>query len=178
MRRRCAAILVGVGTVLSDDPMLDVRHVEGDDPRPIVLDPSGRIPTTARLLQDNRSPIVATHTMSQQSETFLMEKGATVWRLSASDGALDLHQLLAQLADEDLDSVLIEGGGETAAGFLNAGLVDKVSLFIAPLFIGGRQAIPSIGGAGIEFMSEAIHLHRVTTEWCGPDLLYEGYMKE
>lgn len=178
MRRKYAAILVGVGTVLSDDPLLDVRHVQGKDPRPIVLDPSGRIPKIARLLQAGRAPILATHTMSQESETFLREKGATVWRLPSAHGSLDLHQLLAQVAEEGLDSVLIEGGGETAAGFLNAGLVDKVSLFIAPLLIGGTQAIPSIGGEGIEFMANAIHLHQVTTEWCGPDLLYSGYLSK
>lgn len=178
MRRKCAAILVGVGTVLSDNPMLDVRHVEGADPRPIVLDPSGRIPNTSRLLQADRAPIIATHAMPQETEIILREQGAKIWRLPATNGSLDLQQLMTQLAEERVDSILIEGGGETAASFLNAGLVDKVSLFIAPLIIGGRQAIPSVGGEGIEVMADALHLHRVTTEWCGPDLLYEGYLNE
>ena len=175
MRCKYAAILVGVGTVTADDPMLDVRHVEGPNPRPIVLDPTGRIPLSAQLLSNDHAPIIATHSMSEESEISLRKKGAEVWRLPLIDGSLDLAQLLKQVAEEGLDSILIEGGGETAASFLNAGLVDKVSLFMAPLFIGGRQAIPSIGGEGIEFMAEAIHLHRVTTEWCGADLLYEGY---
>jgi diaminohydroxyphosphoribosylaminopyrimidine deaminase/5-amino-6-(5-phosphoribosylamino)uracil reductase len=116
--------------------------------------------------------------MPQESERFLKEKGVTIWRLPAVKGRLDLHQLLARLTEEGLDSVLIEGGGETAASFLNAGLVDKVSMFIAPLFIGGIGAVPSVGGNGIEHISDAIHLHRVSTEWLGDDLLYEGYTKE
>jgi len=175
MRRKYAAILVGVGTVTADNPMLDVRHVEGINPRPIVLDPTGRIPLSARLLTSGRAPIIVTHSMSEESEIALKEKGAEVWRLPLVNGSLDLPQLLRQLAEAGLDSILIEGGGETAAGFLNTGLVDKVSLFMAPLFIGGRQAVPSIGGEGIDAMAQAIHLHRVSTEWLGEDLLYTGY---
>lgn len=178
MRRKYAAILVGVGTVASDDPRLDVRHVEGPNPRPIVLDPTGRIPLSAKLLSNDRAPIIVTHSMSEETETALREAGAQVWRLPLIEDSLDLTQLVVRIAEAGLDSILIEGGGETAASFLNAGLVDKVSLFMAPLFIGGRQAIPSIGGEGIECMSEAIHLHRVTTAWCGPDLLYTGYTTE
>lgn len=178
MRRKYSSILVGVGTVLSDDPSLNVRHVDGVDPRPIVLDPAGYIPLEARVLQSALEPIVVTHTMPEEKERQLLAQGAVVWRIGMAKGTLNLCALLERLGDEDIDSVMIEGGGETAAHFLNAELVDKVSFFIAPVIIGGKDAIPSVGGAGIERMSEALKLHRVTTEWCGGDLLYTGYTTE
>ncbi|MFC2083289.1 bifunctional diaminohydroxyphosphoribosylaminopyrimidine deaminase/5-amino-6-(5-phosphoribosylamino)uracil reductase RibD [Candidatus Bipolaricaulota bacterium] len=178
MRRKYATILVGVGTVVSDDPSLSVRHVSGPDPRPIVLDPTGRIPLTSRLLTGAQSPILATHSMSDEKERQVMASGAIVWRLPLENQSLDLQELLDRLFTADLDSVLIEGGGTTAATFLAAGLVDKISVFIAPLIIGGVDAVPGVGGQGAERIVDALRLHRVTTEWCGPDLLYTGYTAE
>jgi len=178
MRKKYASILVGVGTVLADDPSLNVRHVVGMNPRPIVLDPAGRIPLSARLLLGSRNPIVVTQGMPEEKEGQLVAAGADVWRIEAANGAFNLRVLLERLGEANVDSVMIEGGGVTAARFLDAGLVDKISVFIAPLIIGGRDAIPSVGGVGIERMSEALHLHRVTTEWSGADLLYTGYVGE
>jgi diaminohydroxyphosphoribosylaminopyrimidine deaminase / 5-amino-6-(5-phosphoribosylamino)uracil reductase len=114
--------------------------------------------------------------MPQEMEDALSKKGAAVWRLPVTNGSLDLGLLMSRLAQEGINSILIEGGGDTAARFLNAELVDKVSFFIAPLIIGGTCAIPAIGGKGIEVMADALQLHNVTTKWCGPDLLYEGYV--
>jgi diaminohydroxyphosphoribosylaminopyrimidine deaminase/5-amino-6-(5-phosphoribosylamino)uracil reductase len=173
LRRKFMSVLVGVQTVLSDDPLLTVRHVVGPNPVPVVLDRRGRCPPTARLLGEHPSPIVATATADVEQK--LCSGGARIWRLSDGAGGIDLRRLLADLAESGIDSVLIEGGGETAAAFLNAGLVDKVSLFIAPILIGGRGAVPAFGGTGAERVSDALQLERVTTEWFGPDLLYSGY---
>jgi len=175
LRRRFMSVLVGVQTVINDDPLLTVRHVVGPNPIPIVLDRRGRLPPTARLLDASPPPIVVTATMPVEVEEDLRGRGARVWRLPDDTGSVDLPGLLARLAEEEIDSVLIEGGGEVAAAFLNSGLVDKLSLFIAPILIGGRGAVPAIGGAGVERVADAFHLERVTTEWRGPDLLYIGY---
>jgi diaminohydroxyphosphoribosylaminopyrimidine deaminase/5-amino-6-(5-phosphoribosylamino)uracil reductase len=176
LRRKFMAVLVGVQTILTDDPVLTVRHVPGTDPVPIALDRTGRIPPTARFLDAHDSPIVVTAAMSAALEEALLSRGARVWRLSDAGQSLDLSGLLARLAAEGIDSVLIEGGGETAAPFLDARLVDKVSIFVAPLLIGGRGAVPAIGGPGVERIADALRLERVTTEWIGPDLLYSGYV--
>jgi diaminohydroxyphosphoribosylaminopyrimidine deaminase/5-amino-6-(5-phosphoribosylamino)uracil reductase len=175
LRRKFMSVLVGVQTVLNDDPLLTVRHVVGPDPVPVVLDRRGRTPPTARLLGAHPSPIVVTATMPAGLEARLRSVGARVWRLSDDAGWIDLPRLLADLFKEGIDSVLIEGGGETAAAFLNAGRVDKVSLFIAPILIGGRGAVPAVGGAGVERVADALRLEHVTAEWFGPDLLYTGY---
>ena len=174
LRRKFMSVLVGVQTVLNDDPLLTVRHVIGPNPVPVVLDRRGRLPPTARLLDAHPSPIVVTAT--GDVEQGLSSRSARLWRLSDGARGIDLPRLLARLAENNIDSVLIEGGGETAAAFLNAGLVDKVSLFIAPILIGGRGAVPAFGGAGAERVADAMRLERATTRWFGPDLLYTGYL--
>jgi len=175
LRRRFMAVGVGVRTVLQDDPLLTVRHVVGPDPVPVVLDRIGRFPVSARLLRAHASPIVATASMPDTVERELRSHGARVWRLAREDGGVDLGRLLERLAEEGIDSLLIEGGGETAAAFLDANAVDKVSLFIAPILIGGRGAVPAVGGPGVERIVDAWRLERVAITRLGDDILYTGY---
>ncbi|MFC2099419.1 bifunctional diaminohydroxyphosphoribosylaminopyrimidine deaminase/5-amino-6-(5-phosphoribosylamino)uracil reductase RibD [Candidatus Bipolaricaulota bacterium] len=180
LRRRFASILVGVGTVVADDPSLSVRHVLGKDPIPIVLDPTGRIPADARLLNAEAHSIVVTSTLTSDAVNALTSRGASVWRIPfespSQPGRLDLPALLDRLAEEGIDSVLIEGGGETAAAFLEADLVDKVSLFIAPILIGGRGAVPAIGGDGIERIADAWRLTGISVTRLDEDTLITGYL--
>jgi len=175
LRRRFAAVLVGVGTVIADDPRLTVRHVAGRDPLRIVLDGRGRIPLAATLLREEGRTIVITATMAREKEEALLSLGTEVWRPPGNEGNINLSAFLQRLGEENIDSLLVEGGGETAAAFLAASLVDKVAFFIAPILIGGRDAIPTIGGAGAEQVSEALHLKRVEIERIGEDLLVTGY---
>lgn len=175
LRRRFAAIVVGLGTVVVDDPQLTVRHVSGKDPIRIVLDGRGQIPLTAKLLRDDGRTIITTATMSEEKAKSIHSQGADVWRLPGEGDAVDLHALLQRLGEEGIDSLLIEGGGETAAAFLENGLIDKLSLFIAPILIGGRTAIPAIGGIGVDRIAEAIRPQRVEVEQIGADLLITGY---
>jgi diaminohydroxyphosphoribosylaminopyrimidine deaminase/5-amino-6-(5-phosphoribosylamino)uracil reductase len=173
-RRRYAAILVGIKTALIDDPELTVRHVVGRNPVPIVVDPAARLPLTARLLGGGRRPILAAARVDPARRTELESAGFRVWELPTERGDVDLKLLLERLGEEGVDSVLIEGGGETAAGFLAAGLVDRVSFLIAPILIGGRDAVPAIGGLGAERLADAHQLTDISTEWVGPDLIYSG----
>ena len=175
LRRKHSAIAVGVETVIRDDPSLTVRHVEGKDPVPIVLDSTGRIPLSSKLLQVPSKAIIATCSMSEESEQQIQETGATVWRLLEENGRVSIPALLARMAEEQLDSLLIEGGGEIAASFLEAGAVDKVSFFYAPILIGGREAITSIGGSGVERVADALRLKRVSIRRLGEDLYLTGY---
>ena len=177
LRRKFAAVLVGLKTVIVDDPRLTVRHVLGKDPIRVVLDGQGKIAVEATLLRDAGRTIIATTAMSRDKEQALLDLGVEVWRLPADQGQVDLKSLLKRLGEEGIDSVLVEGGGETAASFLSARLVDKVSLFIAPIIIGGRDAVPAVGGIGSEYVFEGILLHDIEVEQVGQDTLYTGYLE-
>jgi diaminohydroxyphosphoribosylaminopyrimidine deaminase/5-amino-6-(5-phosphoribosylamino)uracil reductase len=175
LRRRFAAVLVGVGTVIADDPRLTVRHVTGKDPLRIVLDGHGCVPLNAQMFSAEGRMIAVTATMAREKEEALRSLGAEVWRLPEKGGCVNLSAFLQRLGEENIDSLLVEGGGETAAAFLAADLIDKVAFFIAPILIGGRDAIPAIGGAGAEQISEALHLKQIEIERIGEDLLVTGY---
>lgn len=174
LRRRHSAVLVGAKTVLADNPRLTVREVPGRNPVRIVLDGKGEIPESALLLREPGRTIVATATMPDDKEKALLALGAEVWRLPTGDARVDLAALSTRLGEGGIDSVLVEGGGETAAAFVEAGLVDRVSFFIAPFLLGGRAAVPAVGGVGVETIAEAIRLVDVQFRRYGEDLLYTG----
>jgi diaminohydroxyphosphoribosylaminopyrimidine deaminase/5-amino-6-(5-phosphoribosylamino)uracil reductase len=176
LRRRFSSVLVGVTTVLTDDPLLTVRHVSGPDPLRLVLDRNGDIPTGARLLGESGRTIVVTAAMPREKEQAIIGLGSEVWRMPNKAGWIDLYRLLKRLKEDGIDSVLIEGGGETAEAFLRAGLVDKVSFFIAPIIIGGRTAVPAIGGQGIDRINDAIQLQEFEVKRIGDDLMVTGYV--
>lgn len=175
LRAKHSAIAVGVETVIRDDPSLNVRHVEGRDPVPIVLDSTGRIPLSSRPLQAPSKAVIATCTMPEEIERQIRESRAQVWRMPEANGRVSISALLARMAEEQLDSLLIEGGGEIAAAFLEAGAVDKISFFYAPILIGGRNAVPGIGGVGIKKIADALRLERVKVQRLGEDLYLTGY---
>lgn len=181
-RHRYAAVLVGVGTALSDDPRLTVRRIDGRDPVRIVLDSHGRSSPDARLfhLASEAPTIVATVDMPQEAEAALrnMETPTAVeiWRLPAdAGGRVDLHALMEELGRRQIDSVLLEGGAEVAAAFLNTGLIDKISIFIAPKLIGGGDAPGPIGGVGPDCVDQAVSLGNTEIARSGPDVVYTGY---
>jgi diaminohydroxyphosphoribosylaminopyrimidine deaminase/5-amino-6-(5-phosphoribosylamino)uracil reductase len=153
------AVLVGIGTVLADDPRLTVRGVPGGrDPLRVVLDSRLRTPTAARLLPGRRGPrtILACAADAPASrERALVAGGAEVWRLPAvAPGRLDLAALAARLAAADVRAVLVEGGPAVHASMLAAGLADELVLYLAPRVVGG-PALSWVGGAGIAALADA-----------------------
>jgi len=176
LRRRHAAVLVGVNTVLADDPRLTVREVEGPQPLRIVLDSRGRIPLSARVLSGEAGTVIAAgEGMPPDKLEALRDKGAEVWRLPAAAGRVDIAALLARLGERGVDSVLVEGGGEVAWSFLSRGLVHKLYLFYGPVVIGGREAIPAVGGEGVPQLAAAPRFRFGTVERLGADLLVTAY---
>jgi diaminohydroxyphosphoribosylaminopyrimidine deaminase/5-amino-6-(5-phosphoribosylamino)uracil reductase len=178
LRHRYAAILVGINTVLKDDPSLTVRHVEGYDPWRIVLDSAGKISPFAKVIQQKStapSVIATTNAMSENVEKSLIEAGALVWRLPDVDEKVNLNALLTRMKQQKLDSVLVEGGGEIHWSFLSQHLYDKVACFIAPKIIGGQDALSPIGGAGVSLMKDALQLRDLTIDPLDGDWLLTGY---
>ncbi len=182
LRSRADAILVGIGTVLADDPLLTVRLPEPwpREPFRVVVDSRASIPVTARVLtagRPERTLIAVTESAPQERVQMLEANGATVLRLPARDGRVDLPCLLQALAEREVTAVLLEGGGTLNAAFLEAELVDRVALFVAPLFLGGAGA-PSLVGGGGRSLKDAFRLSRITVRRVGDDLLIEGDLEK
>lgn len=137
------AILVGIGTVLADDPSLTVRLVEGRDPQPIILDSQLRFPMNARLLANKRKPwIVTTLDADPNKQQNLEEVGVRIFRLPASaQGQVDIQELPLLLASQGIDTVMVEGGAAVITSFLSARIVDRLVLTIVPLWLGGLNAV-------------------------------------
>jgi 3,4-dihydroxy 2-butanone 4-phosphate synthase/GTP cyclohydrolase II len=137
-------LLIGIGTLLADDPRLTVRLVAGPDPRPIVVDSHLRFPPAARLLRDHpRSPWIATLTGADPARAATLEAaGACLLRLPADGaGRVDLPVLLCRLGDQGIDRLMVEGGTRIITSLLAARLVDYLVLTLAPLLVGGRRAM-------------------------------------
>lgn len=133
------AILVGIGTVLSDNPQLNVRLVPGPDPRPIVVDSHLRVPETAHLMDNGRGTWLAvTSDAGERAEQRVRARGADVVRTPSLDnGWVDLRALTASLAKRGVSHLLVEGGARILTSFLKARLVDYVVITVAPQFVGG-----------------------------------------
>ncbi|MEZ4592514.1 MAG: GTP cyclohydrolase II [Chloroflexota bacterium] len=165
------AILVGIGTVLADDPRLTVRLVAGPDPQPVIVDSQLRLPLTAKLLtQHPRKPIVATtETAASAKEQALLEAGATVVRLPATaNGQVSLPALLACLHKHHIHRLMVEGGAGIITSFLAAQLVDRLVITVAPLLVGGLNAVGNLNGHGLP------QLQNPQTQWLGKDIILSG----
>lgn len=144
LRAAHQAILVGIGTLLADDPLLNVRYAEGNSPQPIILDSRLRTPLKARLLQHSDNPpwIFCSPTADPQHRAALESAGACVFSLPQnSNGMLDLSAILAKLYEYNFQTLMVEGGAQVLQSFLAAGLVELLVITIAPRWIGGLPAI-------------------------------------
>ena len=145
LRAAHEAILVGIGTVLADDPQLNVRLVAGPDPQPVVVDSRLRFPLHARLLQKTPAPWIATTQPDSLRREPLTAKGAEVLGvLASSDGRVNLKALLNQLAARGINTLMVEGGAGIITSFLAERLVDRLVLTIAPVFLGGYHATDAL----------------------------------
>lgn len=175
-RNWLSAILVGVGTVLADDPLLTCRMEGGRNPVRIVCDSHLRTPLTSQLIRTAREvPTLLAAVERNQNAQQLEAAGAEILLCRATpQGKVDLSDLMAQLGERGVDSVLLEGGGELAFSALEAGVVHKVQAYIAPKLVGGRTAKTPLGGGGFPTMDRAVKLKNVTLTQLGEDLLLEG----
>lgn len=177
-RSEADAIVVGVTTVLRDDPALTVRLETAwpREPYRVVLDTTARTPPRARLISGAnaaRALIAVGDAAPARRVAELEAAGAVVLRSPTRDGRVAVDAVLAALFAREVRGVLLEGGGEIHAAFLEAGLVDRVALFVAPVLLGGREAPSVVGGAGRELKS-AVRLGPMSVRAVGLDLLLEA----
>ena len=171
LRRGVDGILVGVNTVDLDDPQLTVRPARSRPIHRLVLDPRGRIPLDARMLNDGRLTTVVMGERTPKKRQDAIARKAAVMLLNESDGGLDLSSLLNQLGDRDVTSLLVEGGGETHWTFFKQELVQRVVFFYAPKILGGRDARKAVGGEGFQVAADAPKLREVEWSRLGKDLM-------
>lgn len=174
-------ILVGIGTVLSDDPRLNVRRTEGDHPVPIILDSSLRFPLDAQLLEcSGPNPLIFTGPDSRSERRGELEsRGASVIPLSCTpEGRVCLDSLLEVLGERGLSSVMVEGGTKILTNFLREQKVQRIILTVAPMFVGGTSAVNQLAPSGAldspDAQEDFPRLTNIQHRWYGDDLILEG----
>ncbi len=179
LRSRIDAILVGSSTVVIDDPLLTARPGARDakrQPLRIVVDSRGRTPPMARVLSGPAPTLIATLERAPEHwRAALRATGAEVLSFPEDGEHVDLGALLRELAERDVLSLLVEGGGVILGAFFDRGLVDKVHAVIAPMIIGAGDAPAAVAGRGAYRMADALRLRDITVERLGEDLLVTGY---
>ena len=181
LRHRVDAIVVGIGTVLADDPQLTTRRPrgQGKDPIRVVLDSRLRLPLTSRLLHlDSQAPTWVATTSQAPPETIraLKARGAQVLVLPADAGRVSLAALLEELGTRQVQSLLVEGGAETLGAFFDQRLVNQFYFFYAPKILGGQNAPGMVGGQGIVHLGQAHIARDLSVRRVGGDLLVSGYL--
>ena len=179
LRQQLGAVMVGVNTILFDDPLLNIR-LKGTwkNPLKVIMDTHGRIPTESQILKnDPQLTIIATTELADPQKLKQIERlGAQTLICPVKDNRVDLGFVIQSLGAMGIDSIMIEGGSTLAYSALMEKKVDKVISFIAPKILGGENAPTPVGGAGIEKMEDAITLSNLKTSKVGADIMIEGYI--
>jgi len=176
------AIMVGVKTVLIDDPRLTSRFASRggqvvERPLRVVLDSTGRTPETARIFHEPGNVFMAVgENINPKQKKAYRRAGAEVVELPTKRGLIDLESLLRALGKKEVTSILVEGGAKLLGSLFDARLVDKVNAFISPIIVGGHEATTAVGGRGVESLSDSIGLERVKTRFFARDIMISGYV--
>lgn len=180
LRNLYDAVMVGIGTVLADDPQLNTRIDIEDrrDPLRVILDGGLQLPLGSKIVKSSReqATLVFTNRIIEPGRVEELEdQGVEVFSLDGEGLVLDLERVVKELGQRGLCSLLLEGGAEINAAMLDKHLVDKIMWVIAPKIIGGKTAPGPVGGPGRQLMSEALYLDDVHLEKLGPDFVLTAY---
>ncbi|GMG81027.1 RibD family protein [Paralimibaculum aggregatum] len=165
LRAKVDVVLVGVGTAIADDPQLTTRHVPGPNPVRVVIDPRGRMPADLAMLHDGAGPVIAITLPG-----VAVPAGVEALALCGDEtGSIPPASIVAALAARGMASVLVEGGAETLARFLDAGAVDELHLMVAPIVLGSGKT--GLNLAPIETLDEAMRPEVLTMRFRDGDML-------
>jgi len=184
LRYTADAIMAGANTVIADDPHLTCRYggrggKAKKQPLRVIVDGRGRTPATAQIFSEPGKVLLVVSKLSKpEKREALAQVGAEILELPSEEGLVDLKRLLKVLAEREITSVLVEGGGILLGSLFDHKLIDKVVAFIAPIIIGGEEAKTAVAGKGIDKVIDAIKLEHVSVEKFGEDLMISGYVKE
>ncbi|MCX5782822.1 MAG: bifunctional diaminohydroxyphosphoribosylaminopyrimidine deaminase/5-amino-6-(5-phosphoribosylamino)uracil reductase RibD [Elusimicrobia bacterium] len=194
LRSQSDAVLVGINTILKDNPEL-TSHGAGKNPIRVIIDPNLRIHENCRVLNDKKSPIILIYSnaitsiiknkiIRLQKKAILLPFPPTGWKQGESfhlrggnRGRIPFKWIIEKLSDISIRKILIEGGGETIANALNDGVVNKIYVFVAPKIIGGRDARTPVEGLGISKIKDALKIKNLKIRKIGTDILIEGRIK-
>lgn len=180
LRHNLKAIMVGINTVLADNPHLTCRKKGGINPIRIIVDSKLRIPLDANVLKitnDDRCIIATTKNIDVDKSKLLEDKGIEILQCNSLNGQVDLKDLMKRLGEIKIDSILLEGGGTLNYSALEAGIVDYALTFISPKFIGGENAKTSVEGTGFANIKDAIKIENPNVTFFGEDILVYGGIK-
>jgi diaminohydroxyphosphoribosylaminopyrimidine deaminase/5-amino-6-(5-phosphoribosylamino)uracil reductase len=179
LRDQVDGIIVGVGTILKDDPLLTARIKRGRDPYRIILDSRLRIPEEVKVIKVfPAKTIIATTEMAPSNKIErLKKKGVQVLILDSKQGKVNLKNCLLRLGEMGMMNLLVEGGSQVNGSFLDEGLVDKFLFILSPKLIGDNKAIGIFGGRGVATLNDAISVKELKVKRMGEDILLEGYAK-
>ena len=180
LRNKLSAIMVGINTIIKDNPKLTCRIENGRNPIRIIVDSSLRIPLDSNVIKnDDGLTIVATTKYANKSKREkLLNNNITVLEVIDKNKRVDLKELMSRLGNLKIDSILIEGGGTLNFSALEENIVDKIKFYIAPKILGGERSRSSIGGQGFYRLKDAVKLKGLTYENLSDELVVEGYVNK
>ena len=179
LRNRMSGIMVGINTVLSDDPSLTYRgEHKGKDPLRIIIDSTLKVPFESKVIKyNNNNTIVACVENTDLIKKEKLEKmGVKIIETKSKKGKVDLQEVVEKLGKEKIDSILLEGGGTLNFSALKEGIVDKVRFYIAPKIIGGQNSKNSVSGQGFYNLDDCVNLKDMSYEQMGNEIVVEGYI--
>jgi len=178
-RNKYMGIMVGIGTVLSDNPMLTCRLENGKNPIRIICDTHLRIPLESKIVKTAKEvpTIIAMCEGDKSKEEKLKKAGCQILKISQSEQGIHLKELMQKLGEMKIDSILLEGGSQLNFSALQAGIVNKVESYIAPKLFGGKEAKTPVGGEGVSLPKEAFLLEHPRITKIEEDLLIEWEVK-
>ena len=178
-RLRHSAIMAGVGTVITDNPLLTCRLENGRNPVRIICDTNLRTPFDSEIVRTAKDipAIIATCSGDNEKISKYEKSGCRIMKIGKYGEHIDLNELMEKLSEEKIDSVLLEGGGQLNYSALESGIVNKIQAYVASKIFGGINAKTAVAGIGVESPDLAYNIRRTTLKRIGEDFLIEGWVK-